>query len=126
MKQYFHSNYHVLAVNYSGILYTAQGEYYKYCYVKYHDNLPWYFNPRKSKYCTKLQRYFHNIGFYKHFLPWLLVPCDKNSFAEQGGVFADENAPDIARVNAALFGKSERIALIKSFGNQLGFFSNDD
>jgi hypothetical protein len=28
--------------------------------IKYHGNLPWYFNLRKSRYCSKLPWYFYN------------------------------------------------------------------
>jgi hypothetical protein len=30
--------------------------------IKYHVNLPWYFNLRKSRYCSKLPCYFYNTG----------------------------------------------------------------
>jgi len=38
--------------------YNTEGDYYKYCNIKYRGNLPWYFNPRKSRNCSKLLRYF--------------------------------------------------------------------
>ncbi len=30
--------------------------------IKYHGNLPWYFNLRKRGYCSKLPWYFYNTG----------------------------------------------------------------
>jgi hypothetical protein len=33
---------------------------------KCHGNLPWYFNLRKSRYCSKLSWYFYNTGQKYH------------------------------------------------------------
>ncbi len=34
--------------------------------IKYHGNLPWYFNLRKSRCCSKLPWYFYNTGKKYH------------------------------------------------------------
>ncbi len=34
--------------------------------IKYHGNLPWCFNFRKSRYCSKLPWYFYNMSQKYH------------------------------------------------------------
>jgi len=35
--------------------------------LKYTGNLPWYFNPKKCRYCSKLRQYSYNIFTWRTF-----------------------------------------------------------